>query len=92
MSVYVDNFNAPFGGMIMCHMIADTQEELLAMADRIGVKRKWIQHPGTYSEHFDVCLSKRKEAAQAGTVEVSPKDLVRKMIAKKTVDVERGEK
>ena len=43
MAVYVDNMQAQFGRMKMCHMIADSTEELLAMADRIGVARKWIQ-------------------------------------------------
>ena len=42
MSVYVDNMQAPFGNMVMCHMWADTDDELLAMADAIGVQRKWI--------------------------------------------------
>lgn len=54
--VYIDNMNAPFGRMIMCHMIADTKEELLEMADKIGVQRKWIQEEGTWQEHFDVSL------------------------------------
>ncbi len=58
--VYVDNMNARFGNMIMCHMIADTTEELLQMVDKIGVKRKWLQYPGTYQEHFDICLAKKK--------------------------------
>lgn len=42
MAVYVDPAQHPFGRMIMCHMWADTLDELLAMADRIGVQRKWL--------------------------------------------------
>jgi hypothetical protein len=37
MSVYVDDMGAPYRGMIMFHMIADSSAELLAMADKIGV-------------------------------------------------------
>jgi hypothetical protein len=66
--VYVDEAKYPYGRMLMCHMIADTTDELLAMADRIGVARKWIQHAGTEREHFDVCKSKRELAIAAGAV------------------------
>lgn len=54
----------------MCHMIADTTEELLQMADNIGVKRKWIQYPGTCNEHFDICFSKRQKAVRLGAQEI----------------------
>jgi hypothetical protein len=40
------------------------------MADRIGVKRKWIQRAGTYYEHFDICKAKRALAVRHGAVEV----------------------
>lgn len=75
MAVYVDNMEAGFGNMVMCHMIADTTDELLAMADKIGVNRKWIQDKGTYQEHFDICLTKRKLAVQGGTVELTMREL-----------------
>ncbi|MEW5511921.1 DUF4031 domain-containing protein [Pseudomonas asiatica] len=70
MTVYVDNMNAKFGRMVMCHMLADSDEELLAMADRIGVARRWHQYPGTIKSHFDICLSKRAKAVAAGAVEI----------------------
>lgn len=77
MAVYIDNFNAPFRRMKMCHMIADTTEELLQMADKIGVARKWIQEAGTYNEHFDVCLSSKAKAIEAGAIEINFRDYAR---------------
>lgn len=73
MAVYIDNFyvtGVTYRGMKMSHMVADTTEELLAMAKAIGVQAKWIQHPGTCNEHFDVCLSARKKAVSMGAVEI----------------------
>jgi Protein of unknown function (DUF4031) len=70
MSVYVDVSMWPFGRMMMCHMKADSSAELLAMADAIGVARKWIQYPGTVKEHFDICKSKRAKAVALGAIEV----------------------
>lgn len=79
MTVYVDNMRAKFGQMIMCHMIADSTEELFAMADKIGVKRKWIQKAGTRFEHFDICLSKRVKAILGGAVEITRFDLAKRL-------------
>lgn len=83
MGVYVDDMEAQFGRMVMCHMVADTSSELVRMADQIGVARHWIQGQGTYREHFDVCLSKRKLALEAGAVEVSQLDVGRMIQAKR---------
>ncbi len=69
---------APFGNMVMCHMWADTVPELLAMADRISVQRKWIQGHQTLSfgkhknaswVHFDIAKTKRALAVKAGAIE-----------------------
>ena len=50
MTVYVDDMYASpmgrFGRMKMSHMIADSTDELLEMADAIGVARRWIQQSG----------------------------------------------
>ena len=83
MAVYVDEAIHRFGRMLMCHMIADSNAELIEMADTIGVARRWIQHAGTYREHFDICKSKRAMAVRAGAVEVTSPELVRIMRAKK---------
>lgn len=79
MSVYVDDMAAPYGRMVMCHMIADTSEELLAMADAIGVQRKWLQHAGTHLEHFDICLSKRNIALGKGAIAVTKRQLAMRL-------------
>lgn len=79
MTVYVDDMKCSYKNMIMCHMGAETKEELLNMVDKIGVKRKWIQHEGTWREHFDICLSKRKLAIAHGAVEISQREFVTKM-------------
>jgi hypothetical protein len=74
MAVYVDNYyetGVRYRGMKMCHMIADTKEELLKMADAIGVQRKWLQNPGTCNEHFDICYSKRVKAISLGAKEIN---------------------
>jgi hypothetical protein len=75
MAVYVDDMRAPYGRMIMCHMLADTDEELHAMADRIGVARKWHQKSGSPHSHYDIALSKRALAVAAGAIEVNRKDV-----------------
>lgn len=78
MSVYVDQPIFPFGNMMMCHLWADSLDELLAMVDRIGVQRKWIQGHPTLSfgkhrnaswVHFDIAKGKRALAIQAGAIE-----------------------
>lgn len=65
-TVYVDDMKAKYRRMIMCHMIADTDEELRAMAQKIGVQQKWHQ-----GDHFDICLEMRVKAVALGAVEIT---------------------
>lgn len=69
MTVYVDDVRHNFGRMVMCHMWADTLDELHAMADRIGIARRWFQTPPKASwNHYDISLSKKAEAMAAGAI------------------------
>ncbi len=83
MTVYVDDMRAPFGRMVMCHMLADTEAELLEMARRIGVDVKWLQSAGTYRAHFDVCLSKREKAIRLGAVPIDRRGVARLLRGKR---------
>ncbi len=87
MAVYVDNMKAKFGRMVMCHMIADTSEELVAMAVAIGVRVKWIQHQGSPDEHFDICMAKRAKAVEAGALEITWRELAEKVMARRKAKV-----
>jgi hypothetical protein len=78
MSVYVDDMRAPFGRLIMCHMIADTEVELHAMADRIGVARRWHQ-----GDHYDISLTKRAKAVALGAQEITWRDCGLMMVARR---------
>lgn len=71
MTIYVDAMYARFGRMKMSHMITDgDDDELHAMADAIGVARKWYQ-----GDHYDVCMSKRRLAVARGALEIGPHEL-----------------
>lgn len=59
MTVYVDGMKADYGRMKMCHMLSNTEAELHAMSDKIGVERQWHRKPGTPQSHYDIRLSKK---------------------------------
>lgn len=82
MTVYVDDMHLSKMGEFksggrtykMCHLIADTDAELHAMADRIGVERRHFQQPpkvATHQRHYDIAMSKRVLAVAAGSVEIT---------------------
>lgn len=73
--------------MVMSHMLADTPRELHAMADRIGMARRWFQ-PAS-SPHYDVSQKRRLLAIAAGAVVLDRRgivDLVRRIRLAPEVD------
>lgn len=70
MTIYVDDMRAAYRRMVMCHMIADNEDELHAMAARIAVARRWYQ-----GDHYDICLSKRTLAVRYGAIKITQRQL-----------------
>lgn len=77
------------------HMVSDLPgeagtRELLAFAEKIGMRAEWIQKAGTRHEHFDVFEKRYQRALDAGAKVVSRRELVMIFKAKKaTADGEK---
>ena len=76
MSVYIDSEFIKFGRMKMCHMVADTEQELEDMAIQLGLKLSWWQYKGTPKSHFDVSKSIRQKAISLGAIPVEREQFV----------------
>lgn len=87
MTVYVDDmYKYPlgrFGRMKMSHMIGDTEEELHAMAQKIGVSQKWYQ-----GDHYDICMSMRNKAIALGATAITLRELAQMAIVKRRAKAE----
>jgi hypothetical protein len=85
MSVYVDEIR-DYGDLVRgyarrygtrwSHMIADSEDELHAFANKIGVLRRWAQFPGTPRSHYDIIPTKRALALRMGAIEITSRQLV----------------
>lgn len=81
MAVYVDEAKYPFRGKLYCHMMTDGETtELTAFADRIGLRRDWIQRKGSHYEHYDLSPTMRAKAIAAGAVAVDAKALIKRCV------------
>lgn len=72
MAVYVDDMHrrARVGRITAnwSHLLADTPAELRTFADRLGLNPEWLQHEGTYREHYDVTSVVRQKALDLGAL------------------------
>ena len=73
MACYVDTVRSyPNAGLRFtefCHLLADTRDELHAMADALGIPRRFFQdHPWRW--HHDLPEPLRPRAIELGAVEV----------------------
>ena len=70
MAVYVDDAVISWRGQRWAHLMADTLQELHAMAARLGLPRRAFQD-NTSGAHYDVTVELRAQALRLGAVAIS---------------------
>jgi len=83
-SVYVDDAVHPWRGQRWAHLMADTLQELHAMAQRLGIPRRAFQNK-TSGAHYDVTVDLREDAIRLGAIPISrhrDRALVKAVIAR----------
>ena len=61
MAVYVDDARIRARGLVWSHLVADTDEELHAAAEALGLRREWAQDKGR-TLHYDLPEHVRERA------------------------------
>ncbi len=59
-----------------CHLWADLPEELKAFSAKLGLKKSWYQ-PHALVPHYDLTSNKRRQAIEAGAVELPMREWLR---------------
>lgn len=74
-----------FKGKLAAHLTADTEEELVAYAVSIGMRREWLQKRGTAYCHFDVTGSRlTRVQCDPAVRKIGAKDMARLFLARQT--------
>jgi len=70
MSVYVDDAVTLWRGRRWAHLLADTLDELHAMAERLGIPRHAFQDKRS-GAHYDIDAGLRMQAIALGAIAIS---------------------
>lgn len=70
MSVYVDDAFTLWRGRRWAHLMADTLDELHAMAERLGLPRRAFQDKRS-GAHYDLTEELREDALRFGAIAIS---------------------
>ncbi len=78
MGVYVDDAIWEWRGRAWCHLVADTDAELAAFAERLGLKPEWLQHRPArpWLDHYDLPDYGRERAIELGAAPVTRAEIV----------------
>ena len=79
-ATYVDEAIWEWRGRRWCHLTADSEEELHALAAQLGLVRQWFQSkPGRpWSDHYDLPEDVRVQAIACGALPLSTREMARR--------------
>ncbi len=85
MTVYVDPAVLEWRGRRWCHLTADDDDELHAMAARLGLVRAWFQvrEGRPWNNHYDLPEDVRAQAIALGAVAITTAESARLRRAKR---------
>jgi hypothetical protein len=74
-SCYVDRLidytgRVPYRHKVWCHLVADSDDELLSCAEKLGLSEAWLQGTRGWDSHFDLPAPLRPPAQTLGALEV----------------------
>lgn len=86
MGVYVDEAIWEWRGRRWCHLVADTEDELHAFGDRLGLQRRWLQHRPArpWLDHYDLHEVARDVAIALGAEPITLREMALHIRAKRT--------
>lgn len=74
--------NARWRYKYAAHLSADTLEELVAFATRLGLKERWIQVSANGIVHFDLTKGMREKAIRLGAESVDVREFLYRAVRK----------
>lgn len=80
MPVYVDNDEIHLHGYVLCHMYADTLDELHLMAKHLKLASRWF-HEGKHFPYYTLSKGKRAEAIRRGATPVTQEEFLKPRVA-----------
>lgn len=95
MAVYVDDAENEFRPhpkrlYKLNHMIADSLDELHEMAMDLNLKPQWFQP--TSFPHYDITIKNRRRAVAMGAIQLTQRELIKKIQELRTTEEYQNEK
>jgi len=86
MSVYVDpnmrcQTTPEWTFKTVCHLTADSEDQLHKFASMLGLRREWFQHGSVKRlPHYDLTSGRRRVAVELGAIQITRNEMAKRVI------------